>query len=392
MIKSIFTILIFSFSVFSCSQENPTSEIVDPVKELQFEVYDSLVVDVMEDVTILDYHDELDQYLMKEKRGGKILLVDGKGKVISETELAGEGPNQVPMIWEGRFMGKDRFIFKEMSATMDFHVFDREFKKIEKIKGPAVGLNAIFISFFRQTFTIWNEGGKDFILGEEVNSYIPTEVDAEKIGGDFYNQVRSGFHYDLSGDSITYLNLFSDDWVPRKTNRWIGQSFPYLTFDPIRKKAAVLPPIGNQLFIYDLDRNSLINEKAVELSHPDRTQEIPDPSQENLLYPSFSDVKTFGSYQLAIFFTGIPEDIFNEYRAKGENYHQDPEWRDAVTKYRNPRYIVIEGDHQIGILNNLPVDGDVNLGLADGTLIIKAADGKVERDYNLFYKIRLVAE
>lgn len=289
-------------------------------------------------------------------------------------------------------MGKDRYIFKEMSATMDFHVFDRDFKKIEKIKGPAVGLNAIFISFFRQTFTSWNEGGNDFILGEEVNSYVPTDVDPEKIGGDFYNQVKSGFHYDLSQDSITYLNLYSEAWIPRKTNRWIGQSFPFLAFDPIRKKAAVLPPIGNQLFMYDLDGNSLINEKAVELSHPDRTQEIPDPSQENLLYPSFSDVKTFGDYQLAIFYTGIPEDVFNEYRAKGENYHQDPEWREAVAKYRNLRYIVIKGDQQIGILNKLPVEGDVNLGLADGTLILKAADGKVERDYNLFYKIRLMEE
>lgn len=382
---------LFATLLFSCSEES-TSIPGDPIQELQFEVYDSIKVDVMQDVTILDYQEELDQYLMKEKRGGKILLVDGKGVVISETELAGEGPNQVPMIWEGRFMGKDRYIFKEMSATMDFHVFDRDFKKIDKIKGPAVGLNAIFISFFRQTFTIWNEGGKNFILGEEVNSYNPAEVDPEKIGGDFYNQVKSGFHYDLSQDSVTYLNLYSENWEPRKSIRWIGQSFPFLAFDPIRKKAAVLPPIGNQLFLYDLDGNSLINEKMVTLTHPDRTMNIPDPAQENMLYPSFSDLKTFGEYQLTIFFTGIPEDVFNEYRAKGENYRQDPEYRAAVAKYRNPRYIVIKGDQQIGILNNLPVDGDVNLGLADGTLIIKAADGKVERDYNLFYKIRLVKE
>lgn len=91
--------------LFSCSEE-PTSIPIDQIQEIQFEVYDSLLVDVMVDVTILDYQEELDQYLMKEKRGGKILLVNGEGEVISETELAGEGPNQVPMIWEGRFMGK----------------------------------------------------------------------------------------------------------------------------------------------------------------------------------------------------------------------------------------------------------------------------------------------
>jgi hypothetical protein len=41
------------------------------------------------------------------------------------------------------------------------------------------------------------------------------------------------------------------------------------------------------------------------------------------------------------------------------------------------------------ILNELPVEGVVNIGLPDGTLIIKAAEGELERDYNLFYKLRL---
>ncbi|TXE05752.1 hypothetical protein [Algoriphagus aquimarinus] len=394
MNKSHFLILtaFFATILFSCSEKKAESTETDPFNELQFEVYDSIMVNVLENVTILDYQEKLDQYLMKEQRGDKVLLVNGKGELLKEVALAGEGPNQIPMIWEGRFFGSDRLIFKEMSATMDFHVFDRDFQKIEKIKGPAVGLNAIFISFFRQTFTTWTEGGEDYILGEEVNSYNPGDVDPEKIGGDFYNEVKTGFLYNSSQDSIKYLSLYSEDWVPRKTNRWIGQSFPFLSFDPKRKKAAVLPPIGDQLFVYDFDGNSLINEKAVALSHPDRDQEIPDPARENQLYPSFSDVKTFGEYQLAIFYTAIPEDVFMEYRSKGEDYYQDPEWRKAQAKYRTPRYIVVKGDQQIGILNELPVAGVVNLGLPDGTLIVKAADGEVERDYNLFYKVRLVEE
>jgi hypothetical protein len=50
---------------------------------------------------------------------------------------------------------------------------------------------------------------------------------------------------------------------------------------------------------------------------------------------------------------------------------------------------VIKDGKQIGILNELPVAGNVNLGLADGTLLIKAAAGEVERDDNLFYRLRL---
>jgi hypothetical protein len=63
-----------------------------------------------------------------------------------------------------------------------------------------------------------------------------------------------------------------------------------------------------------------------------------------------------------------------------------------LVAYKKPRFMIVKGDQQVGILNEFPVAGSVNLGLSDGTLIIKAADGEVERDYNLFYKIRLVAE
>ncbi|MCE7056698.1 hypothetical protein LZF95_18580 [Algoriphagus sp. AGSA1] len=383
---------LFATLNFSCSEKESASTPSSPLQELQFEVYDSLMVEVLEEVVLLDYQDELDQYLLKERRGNNVLLVDGQGKLIREVELIGEGPNQIQFALEGRFLDKDRFIFKEMSTSMDYHVFDSDFRKTEMINGSAVGLNAIFISFFRQTFTSWSEDGKLFILGEEVNSYNPGEVDPDKIGADFYSRVNTGFFYDTTQDSVTRLSLYPTSWEPRRANRWIGQSFPYLAFDNRRKKAAVLPPIGNQLFLYDWDGNSLINEKAITLTHPDRNEEIPDVSRENLLYPSFSDVKNFGEYQLAIFYTAIPEDIFAEFRSKGENYHQDPEWRKAQAKHRKPRYIIVKGDQQIGILNKLPVEGNVNLGLSDGTLIVKAADGEVERDYNLFYKVRLVEE
>jgi hypothetical protein len=92
---------------------------------------------------------------------------------------------------------------------------------------------------------------------------------------------------------------------------------------------------------------------------------------------------------LAIFYSAIPEEVYSEFRAKNENYTQDPEWGKVIAQYRKPLFIVIKDGKQIGILNELPVAGNVNLGLADGTLLIKAAAGEVERDYNLFYRLRL---
>lgn len=125
---------------FSCSQKEPTPKSTDPSTELHFELVDSIRVDVLEDLTILDYLESADRYLMKERRGEKIILTDGKGNVISNQELAGEGPNQVPTLWEGRFFGADGYIFKEMSATMDFHVYNLDFQKTEKIDQGCLAL------------------------------------------------------------------------------------------------------------------------------------------------------------------------------------------------------------------------------------------------------------
>lgn len=388
--KLIFCSFAVCFFFFSCSQRAPVS--IDSTAELQFEVVDSIKVNVLDDLLIMDYLESSDKYLMKERKGGKIYLVDGKGSVISTQDIGGEGPNQVSIVWEGRFFGEDGYIFKEMSATMDFHVYDHDFQKTEKIRGPAVGLNAIFISFYRQTFHVFETGGEKYILGEEVNAFDAGTIDPLKLGGDFYNKAKTGYFYDLSQDSITYLNLFPKNWEPRKSNQWAGQSFPFLTFDPKNSKVTVLPPMGDALYSYELNGNSMQNETQVNLTHPDRTQPIPDPSRENQLYPSFSDLKTFGEYQLAIFNTAIPEEIYQEFRAKGEDYYRDPEWPNVLAKYRTPRYIVIKDGMQVGIVQNLPIDGNVNLGLADGSILVKATDGEVERDYNLFYRLKLVGK
>jgi hypothetical protein len=384
---------LFAITLFSCSQseKEATETAIDPLRELEFDIVDSMIVDVLPELIALDYHAGKDHYLMKERRGNGIYLIDGSGAILSQPELVGEGPNQVYMIWEGKFFGEEQYIFKEMSESMDFHVFDSNFDKVQKIRGAATGLNSIFLSFYRQTFTVWEENGKTYLIGEEVNSYNPADADPDKIGADFYNRANTGYFYNLNADSISYLNLYSDAWEPKKTKRWIGQSFPYLAFDTQRQRAAVLPPLSDQLFLYELQDGKLINEQVVNLNHPDRNQSIPDPSREYLLYPSFNDVKNFGEYQLAIFYTPVPEEVYAEFRAKDENYSQDPEWRKAIAQYRNPRYIIVKDGIQLGILNDLPVAGNVNLGLADGTLLIKAAAGEVERDYNLFYKIRMRA-
>ncbi len=394
MNKSPFLILtaLFASILFSCSEKETTSTPSSPIQELQFEVYDSIMVDALEILGVLDYLPSKDLYLMKELRKGNIFLVNGKGEIIDNRDIAGEGPDQIQMVAEGRFYGEEGYIFKEFSGTMDFSLYNLDFKKIKKFDGTLVELNSISIYNYKQTFSVFEEKGKPFIVGEENNSYSKVAIDHKKIGADFYNQANTGFIYDLDEDSVTYVNTYPEDWEPKKIQRWVGESFPFLSYNPKTKKVASLPTKGNQLGVYRLDGDQLVFETVVELNHPARDEFEASSEQAMVVYPGFSDIKAFGDYQLIQFYRAVPEDIYNGLRASGENFQSNPKYREAMIKYRKLRYIVVKGDQQMGILNELPVAGSVNLGLPDGTLIIKAADGEVERDYNLFYKIRLVED
>lgn len=385
-------ILLLGTLLFSCSEKSPESNVIDPLQELQFEVYDSIKVDVLEQLAVLDYLPSKDLYLMKELRKGNIFVANGAGEIIVNQDIAGEGPNQIQMVAEGRFFGEEGYIFKEFSATMDYNLYDLDFQKIKKFKGTIQEMMAMFIFNNRQTFSVYDKDGDYFLFGEEFNSFSKAKIDYDEIGADFYNKANMGFIYDLAQDSVQFVNTYPYDWAAKKNQTWVGLSYPYLAFDPVSKMVASLPTSGDHLGIYTLKGNQLIYEKSVELKHPDREGFEAKEDTNPLVYPGFYDVKIFGEYQLIQFITAMPEDIFNGFRAQGENYWQDPAFGEAAKTYRKRKYIVVKNGVQIGIVNELSMVGDIYFGLPDATLIVKAADGEVERDYNLFYKIRLVED
>lgn len=393
MHKSHFLILtLFASTIFSCSEKEATVTPASPTQELQFEVYDSIMVDVLEPVYMLDYNSSKDQYLINNSKKGEVFLTDGNGKILEMHELGGEGPNQIMGFMEGRFYGDSGYVFKEISMEMPYHIYDADFKKIKKTKGTVKDMMSLNITYNKQSFAVYEDNGEYKLVGEEPNSFSAADINFETIGADYYNRVNTGFILDVEQDSVYYLNVFPDDWSFKKEQKWVGSSDATLSFDPATNTLTSLPKMGSQFGIYKLEGNQAVYQKTVKVSHPERDNYEATLGMNGLVYPGFSDIKVFGPYKLLTFFTPMPEDVFSGFRAKSEEYFRDPEFNEAMAKYVQRRYIVVKGDKQIGILNELPVAGAVNFGLPDGTLIIKAADGEVERDYNLFYKIRLVED
>lgn len=388
----LFTVLLSVSCSTSSEKKNEESE--NPLKEFRFEVADSIMVDALEVLVALDYNPANGHYLFKQQREGKVYVVDSQGEILQTAELGGEGPNQAGTFMEGQFWGKEGYIFKEFSATMDFHLYDLDFQKVKVQKGAAVGINALSINYFKQTFDCFMLDGIPYLIGEEINGYEGGEIDGSKIGASFYDKATSGFLINLqSEDSVQRINLFAKDWKPKLEGKWIGNSLPSVAYDPASQTAFVLPSKGNQLSYFKVSADGLEFQKSIELNHPDRNESVAKADQDQLTYPGFDDIKNLGEYQLISFNTAVPEDILSGIKAKaGDQYYNDPEFKQALKLYRKSRYILIKDGKQVGIINGAPEEGNINLGLPDGTLLIKAADGEEERDYNLFYRMKLVEE
>lgn len=390
-----FTILRFAFLIlfFSCSGslEEETAKANNSLREFRFEVVDSVMVDALEVLVALDYDQESDRYLLKKQREGKVYVVNSKGEILQTAELGGEGPNQAGTFMEGQFIGEEGYVIKELSPTMDFHQYNRDFQKVKVHTGAAMGINALVINYYRQTFDAFTLNGKSYLLGEEINGYDAGEINGSKIGADFYERATTGFLLNLNQDSIQRINLFAKDWNPKLEKTWVGNSFPSIAFDPNSQTAFVLPSKGEQLSFFKVSSNGLEFQKSIQLIHPDREEADAKPDQDLLTYPGFDDIKNLGEFQLISFNTVIPEEVLNGIKAKaGEQYYIDPEFSQALKLYRKSRYIIIKNGEQVGIINGDPEEGKVYLGLPDGTVFVKAADGEEERDYNLFYKMKLV--
>lgn len=393
--KNRFAILhfVFLFLLFSCSGSSEEETITEEnyLREFRFEVVDSVMVDALEVLVALDYDQESDRFLLKKQREGKVYVVDSKGEILQTADLGGEGPNQVGAFTDGQFLGSNGYVFKEFSPTMDFHQYDFDFQKVKVHTGAAVGINALVINFYRQTFDALTINGEPYLLGEEVNAYDAGEINGNKIGSAFYERATTGFLINLNQDSIQRINLFTEDWKPRQEKIWVGNSLPSIASDPKSHSAFVVPTKGNQLSFFKVNTSGLEFQNSIELIHPAREDAEIHADQDDLTYPGFDNVRNLGEYQLVSFNTAIPEDVLNGIKARaGENYYSDTEFKEAMDLFRNPKYILIKNGKQVGVINEEPQEGTINLGLPDGTVLVKAADGEIERDYNLFYKMKVV--
>jgi len=130
---SIFLILpFFLLCLLSCDSNRDSSLKEDPILTYDLVKTDSIILDYMEQVNLLDFDPIRDIFLAYNQRNGDYLEFDRKGNILNEVNLLGEGPNdhggtgsyQVNYLGEGKI---------GVAGIGRFFVYNSNWKLIDKI-------------------------------------------------------------------------------------------------------------------------------------------------------------------------------------------------------------------------------------------------------------------
>ncbi|MFT7426720.1 MAG: hypothetical protein ACI9O5_002676, partial [Algoriphagus sp.] len=99
--------------LFSC-QSKESEILTTPLSEqiLEFEIYDSLVVDYLGNVTLMDISPDEKSYLLVDQNTDTFLMTDKTGAILHKYKLMGEGPNNYNTSRMGvaKFLSDDSFL------------------------------------------------------------------------------------------------------------------------------------------------------------------------------------------------------------------------------------------------------------------------------------------
>lgn len=388
MSKCIYALLLFAFCAACNRSENQKES--GPTAKLTLDLVDSIMVDVLSPLVIDDYLESTGHFMMRGTRSRKPYLVNDKGLVLNEYDILNEGPDGVGAngaLGYG-FLNKDRWVAQ--GIFNGYHIFDMNGKKVKLLEPIQLDIYAMSIYSYRTFFRSFTKSGKGIIIGQEQNLFDPKTIEKDKIQTpEYYEKVTTVFAYGVENEKLDLLETYPEEWTPRKMREFVGQSQPIVAYHRQLHEMAILPVVGNQLFIYDFTKESPELKKVVELTHRFRPEELTGSKVEGYSdYPNFTDLRYVGNRLLVEFKTKIPADIITQFRAKSEQYYNLPEFKEALEAFVKPYYMVVENGAQIGVLDGLPIHGALDFADENGFIYVNDnLEPEVEREYNIFYKL-----
>tara|TARA_A100000171_G_scaffold39794_1_gene39692 strand:+ start:478 stop:1581 length:1104 start_codon:yes stop_codon:yes gene_type:complete len=362
------------------NKENSQSKI----GSFKTEIVDSLVIDRLSMVELLDYQSSTGDLLFADVQSGDYLVMDKDGEVLSSFNPHIEGPNYMGNSSYGwSFYGKDELV---AFGRPYFYRFSKAGKIMGRYEVPIETGGGVYLDFSHERIRAFETQ-----RGTEVLALV-LEVSGKKGNSQNYQDstdavFRMNFE---TGENTTVMHKAPDN-VYRTAGEYIDRGYPSFTLLG-GSTFAFTHRSDNYLYIFDAEKNEYLNKieipaeflpefKGVEFGSKD------EPEQLRINARVFS----VGGKALLLSAGQIPNAVMKELQ-QDPNWFRSLEFEAAVRKYMTPDFLLFDQKQFLG-----KVEWEINLneGLPKGTendfLWVKRTY-KDERDYQTFLKVKIVKE
>ncbi|MDR7132198.1 hypothetical protein J2X69_004565 [Algoriphagus sp. 4150] len=161
----------FAFSLIACSGEKEETKTSTPLTEqsLGFEIYDSLVVDYLGNLSLMDISPDGKSFLLRDQTTDSILVSDIEGEILYQYKLSGEGPNQYQsnLYGKSKFLTSNEFLIPTTAGVYRYNIQGQLQKKYTPDFTPRAqiiigGADNLFIKGDRLFLNLPGRGSDDF--------------------------------------------------------------------------------------------------------------------------------------------------------------------------------------------------------------------------------------
>lgn len=375
-----FVILVLA-TTFACSEKDEKSQVKT---NYAFEVVDSVLVNYLGDMIMLDYDAPSEKYLISQIMFQDFLEVDESGKILNQYAFSQDGVNPI-------------------NTTMGLGYFDGKVTVFDSPKGyisfeDSSIVDEVLIPYPSHLFMMYPKLGM-FELGERV--YYPKPwAETLKISmsdGAFYKALMEQDileSQDLeTGDTLGHIKL-------PESSPLLGDGihgFPIPTYTLVGDKLLLSMWLEPRFYVYSVKNDAFEYEKTVEIDIPGWVPytTVPEDNadaffEENMKKSpgNLTNLFQIGEHYIAVYNRGLTEDQMNSMN------RLDPSYESEIRK-KNPNLIAVFDQEFKQLASNvsLPVPASFpNVVNRKGELVVSKDpyQSEVEDDGIMIYKLKLV--
>ena len=378
--RLVLVLLLFSF--FSCDQKSDRSI---SEKSFSLEIIDSMQVDYLGEMMLLDYDPKADKYLLATDAYYKYLEVNAEGKILNHNKFSQDGIDAVGQALGLGYFNSDVTVFNPPKGYYRF----QDSSKVGEITIP----------YSYQVFMMYPKLG---VFESENKIYYPKpwpETLAINMGeGEFYQELYRlpiiESQDKTTGDTLGVLRL-------PETSDLLGDQvhgFPIPVYTLDQDKLLMSMWFEPRFYVYNKKGDQFEYDRTVEVDIPDWVPYTPVPvdKAEQFFVENgkkrtgiLTNILISGNYYIAVYSKGLTEEEMNEL---------GPPTKDGLAaRKRNPNYAAIFDKDFNQLATNVPFpisSNDPNVVNKDGELVVSKIAGMSEKEDDgiVLYKLRLKVE